>query len=871
MTPSTSSSHKAFAPEMATQEARIQSFFSTHAPAASSTSTAKSRKTSTPIAWPHPTTSSSQFPSPNHLASLGLFYCPTSTQPDRVVSYVDGTEVSKFEAGDCPEQRLQELQSRDPWLLIMRSKAAGTADDGEDQQHFTYADADLLPDGQNMIQARRRTFADLWPHDGKRGWKPTSQKLAQAGFHYEPTAEDADNASCIYCGRTLSGWEKTDDAIHEHIRKRPDCPFFNCSLLEVDEKPTNSKAKPATRARPTQRSVSAKQSQREADTEEGVGRSASGTERQMTASGSGQAVDPPRQPRSRKASAQKTIASEAETEESDIEVQPRARRTRTKAAPASTSTESLTKVSLAANRPASSSGAKARGRRAVVKGHEEQESTKESDAIVPSEQSDTDAEKPKRRGRPAKASKAKVDKRLDAAEAVITIDSSAGEEETGAGERGAHAAKGKVAAKSGTKRATKQATKASRGKTAALDTGASASEAETESHNEQPQAAEEMARNSEDATVLLPHEADQTAKGSADSPPSARTTKARSAVRDRADAPKEVRRESSDTKEAVAPPSDPSRISDAPMKPVAQASTAVAPSGSDGKPSTTSRGVSKSAAVAAATRQANRVEPEESKQEVDAMSQASGDEKTGTRLAPEEPKASDDQRAALGRGPARPTRGGRDAVATIAEGSILQAPDSHAEPRILSPLPSVNRAPSGRQARAVSATATRKASAKKGASTVALGDDQYGLVQSKENKGPFTRRTETEDEEDRGLRSPQKSSAPQLPPPSPVKPSLYHSPALAPLCELPNLDFAIKAHRPKEATDKGVAADGLDNGIGSLREAAGPAMTVQSYLELQVTLALEEMRQKGEEKVRDLENRLAQSRQQVEKVLRGLA
>ncbi len=36
-------------------------------------------------------------------------------------------------------------------------------------------------------------------------------KLAEAGFHFEPGEESDDNAICIYCRRTLGGWEKGDD------------------------------------------------------------------------------------------------------------------------------------------------------------------------------------------------------------------------------------------------------------------------------------------------------------------------------------------------------------------------------------------------------------------------------------------------------------------------------------------------------------------------------------------------------------------------------------------------------------------------------------------------------------------------------------
>lgn len=213
---------QAYAPDMIFPEARIQSF--------SASSSSKSRKQTTP-AWPHPTASSSRFPTPSSLAAFGFYFSPSSTEPDRVISYIDGTILADFQAGETIEQKLHDVQPDNAWLLINQSKSAGQPSEKNDGI-FEYSDEDLLPDGHSMTAARRRTFADRWPHDDKRGWKPTAQKLAQAGFHFEPTEEDTDNASCIYCGRTLSGWEKTDDAVHEHLRKKPECAFFNCNFVE---------------------------------------------------------------------------------------------------------------------------------------------------------------------------------------------------------------------------------------------------------------------------------------------------------------------------------------------------------------------------------------------------------------------------------------------------------------------------------------------------------------------------------------------------------------------------------------------------------------------------------------------------------------
>lgn len=192
------------------------------------------------------------------MASLGLYFSPTDDEPDRVVTYIDGASIANFEAGDDVSSRLAESHPDNPWSLISQSKAAGK--ESEDRAGTWLYEEDLLPTGHRLIEARRRTFANLWPHDGKKGWKCTSQKLAQAGFHYEPTEESDDMASCAYCARTLGGWEKGDDAVHEHMRKKPECPVFNCEVLPsepVAAKPFKGKTATTSRTVSTSRRAKA--------------------------------------------------------------------------------------------------------------------------------------------------------------------------------------------------------------------------------------------------------------------------------------------------------------------------------------------------------------------------------------------------------------------------------------------------------------------------------------------------------------------------------------------------------------------------------------------------------------------------------------
>jgi hypothetical protein len=77
-----------------------------------------------------------------------------------------------------------------------------------------------------MIEARKATFADKWPHESKRGWKCKvkqvclierlevikliSMQMVEAGWKYTPSAESDDMATCTYCDLMLDGWENGD-------------------------------------------------------------------------------------------------------------------------------------------------------------------------------------------------------------------------------------------------------------------------------------------------------------------------------------------------------------------------------------------------------------------------------------------------------------------------------------------------------------------------------------------------------------------------------------------------------------------------------------------------------------------------------------
>ncbi|KAK2459964.1 hypothetical protein APHAL10511_007970 [Amanita phalloides] len=66
-----------------------------------------------------------------------------------------------------------------------------------------------------------------WPHP--LSFKANPEALAEAGFYFDPSAEDKDNVICFECGKQLSEWEEDDDPFDLHWVKCGD----KCSWAAV--------------------------------------------------------------------------------------------------------------------------------------------------------------------------------------------------------------------------------------------------------------------------------------------------------------------------------------------------------------------------------------------------------------------------------------------------------------------------------------------------------------------------------------------------------------------------------------------------------------------------------------------------------------
>jgi len=93
------------------------------------------------------------------LAKAGFFYYPKATSPDNTACFLCHKALDGWEKGDDP---LAEHLKHSPdcgWAIV----ATIEKQDGELSEEY--------PSSARMIQARKATFADKWPHESKKGWK----------------------------------------------------------------------------------------------------------------------------------------------------------------------------------------------------------------------------------------------------------------------------------------------------------------------------------------------------------------------------------------------------------------------------------------------------------------------------------------------------------------------------------------------------------------------------------------------------------------------------------------------------------------------------------------------------------------------------
>jgi hypothetical protein len=108
------------------------------------------------------------------LAKAGFFYYPLQAYPDNVSCFLCHNSLDGWEKGDDP---LAEHLKHSPacgWAIV----ATIERQDGELSEED--------PSSARMIEARKATFADKWPHENKKGWKcKVKQVLLLIGRGFE--------------------------------------------------------------------------------------------------------------------------------------------------------------------------------------------------------------------------------------------------------------------------------------------------------------------------------------------------------------------------------------------------------------------------------------------------------------------------------------------------------------------------------------------------------------------------------------------------------------------------------------------------------------------------------------------------------------
>ncbi|CCU74266.1 Baculoviral IAP repeat-containing protein 5 [Blumeria hordei DH14] len=134
----------------------------------------------------------------SNLAGAGFFYYPTHMNPDNVACFLCHKALDGWEETDDPFVEHLKHSPDCGWAITTAIGRLGGSLYEQD------------PLSSKLLEARKATFADKWPHEGKKGWKCHVKQMIEGGFTYSPTLHHNDMVSCTYCSISLENWEKFD-------------------------------------------------------------------------------------------------------------------------------------------------------------------------------------------------------------------------------------------------------------------------------------------------------------------------------------------------------------------------------------------------------------------------------------------------------------------------------------------------------------------------------------------------------------------------------------------------------------------------------------------------------------------------------------
>ncbi|KAI7855859.1 hypothetical protein BDC45DRAFT_438386, partial [Circinella umbellata] len=155
------------------------------------------------------------------LARSGFYYSPGPSRTDNVICFLCDARLDRWRNDSDPMERHGRMAPDCPWVILSFPHTQ--------QALFMSENAKST----RLSTARVRTFKKntQWPPKSMaRKNLPTAKKLAEAGFYYAPTKNEADRVACAYCLETMTGMNRTTNLLYVIIMKmsyeRQECIYI---------------------------------------------------------------------------------------------------------------------------------------------------------------------------------------------------------------------------------------------------------------------------------------------------------------------------------------------------------------------------------------------------------------------------------------------------------------------------------------------------------------------------------------------------------------------------------------------------------------------------------------------------------------------
>lgn len=196
-----------------------------------------SKPRSRKVTWPH------DKPSANDVASAGFYFTPAPGKysGDMVTCYMCACGIDGWEENDEPKKIHFDVFPACPlaWIQAKAWEHEIDHDPRSDdalslrlQTYYQPLTSEEVDEKLNSAKGEEEPSLShlmgfpVWPHEGKKGWIPTCENMARAGFYFNPQNSGDDFVECPYCKLGLEGWEPGDDPVVEHKRRSPECLMF---------------------------------------------------------------------------------------------------------------------------------------------------------------------------------------------------------------------------------------------------------------------------------------------------------------------------------------------------------------------------------------------------------------------------------------------------------------------------------------------------------------------------------------------------------------------------------------------------------------------------------------------------------------------